>query len=325
MENAMKTFFLTILISVFFMFSSCKEEKDNIYENYPDNSENSDEGGCGVVPDQNIEKPDNAINDTNEKPDETVENDMTENDPEVIPDLDSTPDESQETDTDDKVDVDMQDIDITDDSDIDEGLCPPDMVENGEWCIDKYEASKKDATSTLQGSDETIALSKKGVLPWMVNPMTAADYQKFKTACTAAGKRLCRDTEWLYSCKGAELRTYSWGNAYNREICNTVDAYCDEHCEANSIPPESCLTSENCGYSYSCFDVTTTADFENCVNHSGAYDINGNVWEITDDGSGYKIRGGAFNCGNPSSRLECDFNATWPDLFAGFRCCRDKN
>jgi len=312
---------LSIFITVVFTFvviNGCAEKKDPaIYDNYPDESETekNDEGGCGVIPDENIQKPDKTQSD----PDEIQEENVTY-DEEFLPDSD----EATVAETDIETGDDIQDSDIADDSDAIADGCPSDMVENGTFCIDKYEASKKDATDISQGSDESVAVSKKGVLPWMVNPMTAADYQKFKTACAAAGKRLCRDDEWIFSCEGAEKTKYSWGGTYNREICNTVDAFCDEHCETNSIAPENCLMSENCGYSYYCFNVVKTGDFLNCINHSGAFDINGNVWEITDTGSAYKIRGGAFNCGNPSSRLECGYNATWSELFAGFRCCKDR-
>ncbi|HSW61611.1 MAG TPA: SUMF1/EgtB/PvdO family nonheme iron enzyme [bacterium] len=305
--------FVIITLLVAFVLIGCSDKKNEpIYENYPDESETekNDEGGCVIVPDKNDEKPD-SVPDTLETPDETEtvkdeapDEDLAENDIEI--------DEGQKNDSE------------LDDEDTEQGACPSDMVENGVYCIDRYEASKKDATHLLQGTDESIAVSKESVLPWMVNPMTEADYQKFKTACTAAGKRLCRDDEWIFSCEGAEKTKYSWGVTYNREICNTVDAFCDEHCETNSIAPENCLMSENCGYSYYCFNVVKTGDFLNCINHSGAFDINGNVWEITDTGSAYKIRGGAFNCGNPSARLECGYNATWSDLFAGFRCCKDR-
>ncbi|MBP7124948.1 hypothetical protein KBD49_01100, partial [Myxococcota bacterium] len=62
-----------------------------------------------------------------------------------------------------------------------------------------------------------------------------------------------------------------------------------------------------------------------CRNPYGLNAVNGNVWEVVPvEGSrGYEVRGGAFNCGSPSVRFRCDFNATWDGLFAGFRCCRD--
>lgn len=302
-------------------FYGCKDEADkDIYKDYPDadnSKSNDDEEGCGIIPDKNTETPDKS-----EVPDEIVKDAE-----ETVDDSDTVPDETSEkennTEAENEVN-DNDDVEIADDPEIEDGPCPKNMVENGTWCIDKYEASKKDATAVFQGLDESIAVSKQGVRPWMVNPMNAAHYEKFKGACEAAGKRLCKDSEWIFSCEGTEESIYSWGNIYNREICNSVDAYCDEHCEANSISPESCFISENCGYTYDCFKVAITGEFLNCKNHSGAFDINGNVWEITDTGNSYNTRGGAFNCASPTPRLKCRFNAGWTDLYAGFRCCVDK-
>ncbi|HPA57637.1 MAG TPA: hypothetical protein PLT70_09440 [bacterium] len=45
---------------------------------------------------------------------------------------------------------------------------------------------------------------------------------------------------------------------------------------------------------------------------------------MTDTGSGYKIRGGAFNCAGAIDRLKCTYSAGWSELYAGFRCCRER-
>jgi len=212
-----------------------------------------------------------------------------------------------------------EDIEVVDDSD---GPCPSDMVESGEICIDKYEASRSDATKSDQGTATNKAFSKPGVLPWMVNPINNTHFAEFKAACSAVGKRLCKDDEWISSCQGPDELTYSWGNTYDREICNNVDTFCDDHCSENNIT--ECNTSSGCGYTYGCYTKVPTGSFENCTNDAGAFDINGNVWEITDAGSEYKTRGGAFNCASASSRLECTYNAGWAELYAGFRCCKDR-
>ncbi|MDX9805419.1 MAG: hypothetical protein RBT87_06265, partial [bacterium] len=160
---------LSILITVVFTFvviNGCAEKKDPaIYDNYPDESETekNDEGGCGVIPDENIQKPDKTQSD----PDEIQEENVTY-DEEFLPDSD----EATVAETDIETGDDIQDSDIADDSDATADGCPSDMVENGTFCIDKYEASKKDATDISHGSDESVAVSKKSVLPWMVNPMT---------------------------------------------------------------------------------------------------------------------------------------------------------
>jgi len=222
-------------------------------------------------------------------------------------------------------------IDNDCDGQVDEGGvcgldCPEDMVPVGsDFCIDRYEASRPDATELDAGTDETVATSRPGVLPWMVNPMTYDHFLSFQAACQAAGKRLCTKEEWYASCTGpAPGTTYVFGDDFDQEVCNCVDTFCDDYCADNGIPPEQCNTGSNCGYEYYCFHEMPTASFPGCTNEYGTLDITGNVWEVVpseDDPRGYEIRGGAFNCGSPATRLECSFNAGWEQLFAGFRCC----
>jgi len=292
------------IISLFFI--GCGDKEENIYDsvndsdNTTDSSETEDEGGCGPGKDQSEVSDQSELSDQSEMSDDSELSDQSE-----------VSDDSE-----------LSDDPEVDDSD---GPCPPDMVESGEICIDRYEASRSDASETEQGEKTDKAYSKKGVLPWMVNPMNDTHLAEFKAACEAVGKRLCLDDEWVTSCKGPDETKYSWGGSWDREICNNVDTFCDDYCADNSIPSEECSTSANCGYTYSCYTEVPTGSFENCMNSAGAYDINGNVWEITDTGSGYMTRGGAFNCAGAVDRLACTFNAGWTALFAGFRCCKDKN
>ncbi len=217
-----------------------------------------------------------------------------------------------------------KDSEFFNDNDNELSECPEEMVAVGNICMDIYEASRVDATADEQGTSEEKAVSKKGVLPWMVNPMTDEHFETFKKACIASGKRLCRNEEWTATCQGPEELTYSWGNDYDRKICNNVDTYCDEHCAENDISQAECNTFPDCGYDYYCFKVVPTGSFENCRNFADIYDISGNVWEITDNGEGYSVKGGAFNCANAQERLKCTYSAGWTKLYAGFRCCKDR-
>ncbi len=214
---------------------------------------------------------------------------------------------------------------LVDEGDTCEFSCPSDMVAVGSaYCIDRYEASRSDATASTQGTDATQAFSRPGVLPWMVNPMTAAHLAEFEAACGAAGKRLCTKDEWSAACTGPEENAFVYGGAFDREACNCVDTYCDDFCAEQGL--ESCSTASDCGYTYDCFHEAPTGSFPSCTNEYGTLDINGNVWEIvpsTTDARGYEVRGGAFNCANASARVSCDYNANWTALYAGFRCCRD--
>lgn len=240
------------------------------------------------------------------------------------PDADDDVDRSDSDMTDADVDADEIDSDFDWDADVDSESCPDDMIRVGSYCIDIYEASRSDATATSQGSATGRAFSKAGVIPWHVNPADKAARAEFETACELAGKQLCTAEQWFPACTGPAMNRYVFGNDFDRETCNCVDTFCDDHCRAEGIPEEECVTGGNCGYTYDCFHVEPTGQFPGCTNELGTFDINGNVWEVvlsTEDERGYEIRGGAFNCASASSRLECTYNADWIGLYAGFRCC----
>ncbi len=229
------------------------------------------------------------------------------------------------------------------------GACPADMAPVGRTCVDRFEASRRDATPTSGGTDESLATSRAGVLPWYVNPVNADALGRFGAACAAAGKRLCTADEWLDTCRGPAQTTYFFGNTWDPSVCNSVDTNCQQCCDA--LGESDCPTGENCGYSalltssytpetctitapygrttcHVCFHVVPTGSFPNCT-RDDLFDVNGNVWEVvpvdtTVDARGFQVRGGAFNCGAPSARFQCGFNAAWNDLYAGFRCCKDR-
>jgi len=202
--------------------------------------------------------------------------------------------------------------------------CPEDMAAiDGRFCVDRWEASRPDATADSAGHDDSSALARPGVLPWQVNPMSRAALSSFEQACRAAGKRSCTADEWGEVCSGSEQNLYAFGAVWDREACNDVDTFCDDHCTANGIAP--CDLGADCGYRYGCYQVQPTGSFPRCVTAAGVFDVNGNVWEVVPDGSarGYQVRGGAFNCANAQTRLQCSYDAGWDALYAGFRCCRD--
>ena len=213
--------------------------------------------------------------------------------------------------------------------------CPDDMVLvpanpalgiDCAFCIDRYEASRSDATDSSQGSDTSIALSQAGVIPWNVNPMSWAAFEEMEAAAAAAGKRICTAAEWTAACSGNDDLTYAFGNEFDPLTCNCCDSFCAEYCADVGIAPGDCDTGANCGYVYYCYHVVPTGEFAACCSSDGAYDLNGNVWEVVSsstDQRGYEIRGGAFNESGAAERLKCATNATWTNLFAGFRCCKD--
>ena len=87
--------------------------------------------------------------------------------------------------------------------------------------MDRYEASRFDATTSSQGSGNEIACSMPNVTPW-----TKVSYSKAKAACKAAGKRLCTRDEWRSACESLGAgRPYAYGIAYDEAACNGENAH----------------------------------------------------------------------------------------------------
>jgi hypothetical protein len=177
--------------------------------------------------------------------------------------------------------------------------CPDDMVQvAGVFCIDRYEASRPDATDIFEGVDPSASKSVSGVIPWQVSDNATAE-----AACQASGKRLCTPEEWLLACEGPDHTIYAYGDAYEPTTCNGIDAF--------GPWPE-----------YWLFHLMPTGSFPGCTNEWGVYDINGNLWEHTAEGSDMTIRGGAFNCSDSAFLHRCSYvPATWAPSARGFRCC----
>ena len=200
--------------------------------------------------------------------------------------------------------------------------CPEGMMPvAGAFCVDVYEASRPDATATSSGTDNSYATTRYGVLPW-----SPGDVDEAVSACEAAGKRLCTAEEWVTACRGPDETTYAYGDAYDAEICNGIDAHCN--CEDSS---ETCQCDDGVGYAgcyYDCegssYSRATTGAYPDCTNEYRLFDLNGNVWEYTLVGEGEgELHGGAYNCGDSAAYHACDFVATWSPSACGFRCCHD--
>jgi hypothetical protein len=197
--------------------------------------------------------------------------------------------------------------------------CPDDMVgvEN-RFCIDIYEASRPDATGSDPGSDDSMATSRPGVMPWIVENRLAA-----RPACQAASKDLCDQQQWEQACRGPDQTAYSYGDDYDPVTCNGIDKYC--YCEAGS----DCEDRDPCPFPHcygvcgAAFHPDPTGSFAGCTNAYGVFDINGNLWEFVEHGAEILPRGGAYNCLNSEQLHRCDFipSPTFLPPARGFRCC----
>jgi Cys-rich repeat protein len=189
-----------------------------------------------------------------------------------------------------------QDHDCVPDA-IDPITCPDDMTPVADtFCVDVYEASRPDATAGDPGTDESIARSVAGVLPWRASGNAAA-----LAACQAAGKRLCSPDEWALACAGPDHTTYAYGDAYQPTTCNGIDTY-----------------------GRTGFHLMPTGSFPGCTNEWGVFDMNGNIWEHVAGGTDMDVRGGAFNCSDSRTFHRCDYvPGSWTPSALGFRCCKD--
>ncbi len=195
------------------------------------------------------------------------------------------------------------------------------------FCMDRYEASRADSTSTSYGSS-TIPVSEPGRMPWMSGSVSAVSAAE---SCQSAGKRLCRLDEWHDACVGSDDTVYSYGDAYDPSVCNSIDTfcYCDTTCAAiESCPYPHCRVQASpagdggpCG---AAFKVMPTGSFPSCVNEWGVFDVNGNVWEVVDAADSLDhFRGGGYNCADSEALHRCDHDGTWGPSARGFRCCAD--
>jgi formylglycine-generating enzyme required for sulfatase activity len=177
---------------------------------------------------------------------------------------------------------------------IDPFECPVDMVAVADtFCMDRYEASRADATANNAGTDGSSAHSVAGVRPWQV-----LDNATAQAACEQVDKRLCSANEWQFACEGSNKTVYVYGNEYEPQTCNGIDAFGRDS-----------------------FHLAPTGDFADCQNEWGVFDLNGNLWEHTADGSDQTVRGGAYNCGDSAALHRCSYVPGWVPSARGFRCC----
>ncbi len=188
--------------------------------------------------------------------------------------------------------------------------CPSDMVAIPSLmvCIDRYEASRADATGAANGTS-TTASSRPFVRIWQ-GPTPA----QATTACSLAGKRLCSRTEWQAACEGGTARTYPYGNVYDPAAC---------HVGTSPTPPDG-------------GNALVGGNWPACQGGvPGLFDMAGGWLEMHSDvdttsagctTAGNPCRrasGSAYFHGEPESR--CSYTSSWAGSngHVGFRCCRD--
>jgi Sulfatase-modifying factor enzyme 1/Putative metal-binding motif len=200
---------------------------------------------------------------------------------------------------------------------IDDGIVD-DMVKvtitGGSFLIDRYEASRTDATSMSPGLNE----SRRCVVPDRI-PWTFTTQAEAAAACAATGARLCTGTEIQTACESSVPKAYPYGASYMPLTCNGLD-----------------FDGVSGGTDDDLLLPTGAAALSGCATALGIHDLSGNAAEWTSTVTGntgapqnlsiYMTKGGSYK--TPALGLTCQFalsrfasNAILPEL--GFRCCHD--
>ncbi len=231
--------------------------------------------------------------------------------------------------------------------------CPPEMARVGRACVDRWEArlltsdgTPHDFASRPEQGVRYRAESRAGVYPqaYISKPEASA-------ACAAAGKRLCRLTEWYRACKDRQGHVYPYGASFEKARCNSGKAHLlsrlfgrdprrwkfAEHFNA----PELDRTP---GF------LAKTGEYSGCASDNGTFDMVGNLHEWVSDfvnhdlekkipmrddirgkidiNRGHSIFMGGFFSTTDQHGRGCQFltpghGAKYHDYSTGFRCCKD--
>jgi hypothetical protein len=205
--------------------------------------------------------------------------------------------------------------------------CRAGMARVATFCVDRFEASLVHTDGTAwspyvhPGTTAVRAVSLRGAVPQAYISQVEAS-----AACTAAGKRLCSDTEWLRACQGPTTTTYPYGNTREPGVCNdaramhpAIELYGTSNSWIYSHLDSPCLNQEANGLEH-------TGALGNCVTTEGAFDMMGNLHEWTADPAG-TFRGGYYVDtvlnGNGCLYATTAHDVSYWDYSTGFRCCAD--
>lgn len=165
--------------------------------------------------------------------------------------------------------------------------------------IDRFEASRRDATAVGAGRAVGVACSRGGVLPW-----TEVSLAEAEAACAAAGARLCTRAELLQACTGGEEHHFPYGSM-------RVAGRCNDYHQGAGVRP--------------------TGSSPACTTPEGVLDLVGNVaeWARPEQaGDPALAAGGSAKLTALAVSLRLDRCAASEDLppemrreDIGFRCC----
>jgi len=166
-------------------------------------------------------------------------------------------------------------------------ICPKDMatVENGKFCVDRYEWP-----------------NRRGAVP-----LANVSWREAAEACGSVGKRLCAPDEWKRACRnGSDYKpvygnSYPYGEEFDDHKCNTLDSRKSK----NALMPAGALAE--------------------CAGALGVYDMSGNAAEWTASNTAEaRAFGGFYQSGPEESGCESGvpLDKDKKYIYTGFRCCK---
>lgn len=173
-----------------------------------------------------------------------------------------------------------------------------------------------------ESESRPMAVSRANEIPQGYTPGFVANQ-----ACRAAGKRLCREQEWVFACKGERQTKYPYGDSYDEGRCNVF-----RHAHPAMMmhgtwstglsDPRLNLLHDNTGPL-----LRRTGHTSWCQSRWGddaIVDMVGNVDEWVDDPSGVFVGGFyARNTRNGCEARVSNHPTVYFDYSTGFRCCAD--
>ncbi|MCL2823548.1 MAG: formylglycine-generating enzyme family protein [Polyangiaceae bacterium] len=173
-----------------------------------------------------------------------------------------------------------------------------------------------------QSTFKPKAVSQSGVVPQGYTPGFVAD-----PVCREAGKRLCREEEWVMACKGEKQTKFPYGNSYQQGRCNVFrqshpGMILHGNWSTGLSDPRLNLVRDVDGPM-----LRVTGETLSCRSvwgDDGVFDMVGNVDEWVDDPGGVFV--GGFYARNTRNGCESRVSShpvVYFDYSLGFRCCAD--
>lgn len=188
------------------------------------------------------------------------------------------------------------------------GPCPPDMVDVGTVCIDRYEAPN------VKGD----------------KPLRMRTSQEGDAWCGERGKRLCSEDEWVRACEGPKGKPFPYGSKYDAGRCNDDGKFLAPNWKLLGGWPSEAAQAEVERLDQS----EPSGARDGCRSDEGVFDLTGNVGEwvrrTQENETNYThVVKGCFwgRCFRPPHTPSCEYvnyahPAGYRSYELGFRCCK---